>query len=79
MRLERLGKGLAAHSGEMVVAHLGMVLAVEASAYQSSDAVLESLVTASGMRMMSMHRQANHVQVSEERPWLRQARPGVAS
>jgi hypothetical protein len=30
-------------------------------------------------RMLSMHRWMNHTQVSKERPWLRQARLGVAS
>jgi hypothetical protein len=49
VRLERLGKGLAAWSGKTVPACLGVVLAVEASTYGSSDATPESLVAASRM------------------------------
>jgi hypothetical protein len=49
MRLEQLGEGLAACSGEMVAAHLGAVLAIRASASVSSDAAPESSIAASRM------------------------------
>jgi uncharacterized metal-binding protein len=48
-RLERLGEGLAACSGETVVAHLGVVLAVEASASRNSNAAPRNSVAASVM------------------------------
>jgi hypothetical protein len=48
-RLERLGEGLAACSGETVAAHLGVVLAIEASTSRNSDGAPGSSITASGM------------------------------
>jgi hypothetical protein len=44
-----LGESLAANSDEVVVAHFGALLAVEASTSGSSDAVFESSVAASRM------------------------------
>jgi hypothetical protein len=46
-RLEWLGEGLAACSGETVAAHLGMVLAIEASASGNSNTAPQSPVAAS--------------------------------
>jgi hypothetical protein len=48
-RLEQWGGGLATSFGEMVAAHLGMVLAVEASVSRNSDAAHGSSVPAFGM------------------------------
>jgi hypothetical protein len=47
--LEQLSEGLAANSSEAVAAHLGVVLAVEASASGSLDVAPESLVATSRM------------------------------
>jgi hypothetical protein len=48
-RLERIGDGLAAGSSGMVAAHLDMVIAVEASAYENSDVGPGNSVAASRM------------------------------
>jgi hypothetical protein len=49
MRLEQLGEGLAACSGETVATHLGTMLIVEAYAFGSSNVVPGSSVAASRM------------------------------
>jgi hypothetical protein len=49
MRLEQLGEGLAACSGETVAAYLGTVLIVEAYASGSSNVAPRSSVAASRM------------------------------
>jgi hypothetical protein len=64
VRLEQLGEGLPVCSGETVAAHWVDEPVAEASASRSSGAT---------------HWWVNHTRVSEERPWLRQARLGVAS
>jgi hypothetical protein len=48
-RLERLGEGLAGCSGGTIDAHLGVVLAVEASAIGNLDVVPRNSVATSGM------------------------------
>jgi hypothetical protein len=50
MRLERLGEGLAVHSGKTVAAHWVNEPVAEASASGSSSVALESLVIAYGMK-----------------------------
>jgi hypothetical protein len=49
VRLERLGEGLVLHSCDAIAAHLGEVLAIEASASRSLDVAPGNLDTAFGM------------------------------
>jgi hypothetical protein len=50
VRLERLGEGLAAHSGETIAAHLVDEPMAEASTSRSLGAVPESSIVAYGMK-----------------------------